>query len=105
MVDSNLVFGLDLGTTYCCAYLFNTQKNEPELVTNECGKTTTPSFTSFTRNDKGEDMMIVGTAAKSKQVTQCESCIYDVKRFIGMTYSEFQINKELKLDDFTFKIL
>lgn len=47
-------------------------------------------------------VVAIGNAAKAAMVTNSTGVVYDVKRYIGLSYTEF-IN-QMKLDKFTYKI-
>ncbi len=75
------VIGIDLGTTNsCAAYLVN---GKSEVIANAEGARTTPSVVYI----KG-DQLLVGNLAKRKAVLEPKNVIYEVKRFIGRSFSE-----------------
>lgn len=75
------VIGIDLGTTNsCAAYLLN---DKSEVISNAEGGRTTPSVVYI----KG-DQLLVGNLAKRKAVLEPKNVIYEVKRFIGRSFSE-----------------
>lgn len=75
------VIGIDLGTTNsCAAYLVN---GKSEVIANAEGMRTTPSVVYI----KG-DTLLVGKLAKNKAVLEPKNVIYEVKRFIGRSFSE-----------------
>lgn len=75
------VIGIDLGTTNsCAAYMIN---GKSEVIANAEGTRTTPSVVYI----KG-DQLLVGNLAKRKAVLEPKNVIYEVKRFIGRSFSE-----------------
>ena len=80
MSKSNVIIGIDLGTTNsCCAVV---EGGEPIVISNSEGKRTTPSIVSFTENDRK-----IGDPAKRQAVTNPKKTIYSIKRFIGKDFS------------------
>lgn len=82
------VMGIDLGTTYSCVGVF--ENDRVEIVCNDQGNRTTPSFVSF-----GEERL-VGDAAKNQAASNFENTIFDAKRFIGRQYKEEAVQKDIK---------
>ena len=64
---------------------------EATVIPNKEGARTTPSIVAFTKN--GE--ILVGQAAKRQAVTNPQSTIYSIKRFIGRRFSE--MGDEIKM--------
>ena len=81
------IIGIDLGTTNSCVSVV--EGGTPNIIINAEGKRTTPSVVAFKEGDR-----MVGDPAKRQAVTNAESTIYSVKRFIGSKYSE--VIKEAK---------
>lgn len=59
----------------------NAQGNEAEVITNEGGDRTTPSYVSFT-----EDEHVIGLPAKQQLARNAKNTIFGVKRVIGKKY-------------------
>ena len=83
------VLGIDLGTTNSCMAVM--EGGEATVIPNKEGARTTPSIVAFTKT--GE--ILVGQAAKRQAVTNPQSTIYSIKRFIGRRFSE--MTDEIKM--------
>lgn len=84
------VIGIDLGTTYSCiAYL---DGEEPRVILNQEGQTTTPSVVSFTSS--GE--RLVGNLALRQAITNPEKTIFAIKRFMGKKYNSEEVSEARK---------
>jgi molecular chaperone DnaK len=86
---SNKVIGIDLGTTNSCVAVV--EGGEPVVIPNSEGSRTTPSVVGFTKTGDRP----VGQVAKRQAITNPESTIYSIKRFMGRKYRE--VGSELKL--------
>ncbi|RZB54219.1 putative mediator of RNA polymerase II transcription subunit 37c, partial [Glycine soja] len=69
-----------------------------EIIHNQQGNKTTPSFVAFTDNQR-----LIGGAAKNQAVSNPESTVFDAKRLIGRKYSDPVIQKEKML--WPFKVV
>ncbi len=74
--------GIDLGTTNSCMAVL--EGGEPTVIPNAEGGRTTPSVVAFTKDGQ----RLVGAPAKRQSVTNPESTIFSIKRFMGRKYSE-----------------
>ena len=83
------VVGIDLGTTYSCVGVW--QNDRVEIIANDQGNRTTPSFVSFTDSER-----MVGEAAKSQTASNPLNTVYDAKRLIGRTYNDKTTQDEIK---------
>ncbi len=76
------VIGIDLGTTNSVVAVM--EGGEPTVIVNQEGARTTPSIVGFSRD--GE--RLVGQVAKRQSVTNPDSTVFSVKRFMGRKYAE-----------------
>ncbi len=76
------IIGIDLGTTNSCVSVM--ENGDPIVIQNSEGQRTTPSIVAFTA--KGE--RLVGQPAKNQIVTNAESTVYSIKRFMGRRFTE-----------------
>ena len=76
------VAGYDLGTSNSCACIF--ENGEDVVIAHSEGKRTTPSIVGFDENGERK----VGEPAKRQSVTNPKNTVYEIKRFMGNTYSE-----------------
>lgn len=79
------IIGIDLGTTNSCVAVM--EGNEPVVIQNSEGKRTTPSIVAFL--EKGERK--VGDPAKRQAITNPTKTISSIKRFMGNSFSEVQV--------------
>lgn len=82
------ILGIDLGTTNSAMAVV--EGGEPRVLENAEGARTTPSIVAVGKN--GE--RIVGTLAKRQSVTNPLNTIYQIKRFIGHTFDEANVQKD-----------
>lgn len=85
------IIGIDLGTTNSAMAVM--QSGKPEIITNSEGNRTTPSVVAV--NKKGE--RLVGQVARRQQVTNPKDTIYEVKRLIGRSFNDKEVQRDLKL--------
>lgn len=82
------ILGIDLGTTNSAMAIV--EGGEPRVLENAEGARTTPSIVAIGKN--GE--RVVGTLAKRQSVTNPLNTIFQIKRFIGHSFSEPEVQKD-----------
>jgi len=80
--------GIDLGTTYSCVSVW--QNNNAEIIANDQGSRTTPSYVSFAGDERH-----IGAAAKSQSVQNVKNTVFDAKRLIGRKFKDVEVQQEL----------
>jgi molecular chaperone DnaK len=87
------VIGIDLGTTNSCVAIMDGKNSK--VIENSEGARTTPSVVAFTESEK-----LIGQSAKRQAVTNPENTLYAVKRFIGRSFDDQTVQKDVSLSPF-----
>ncbi|CAN0927058.1 Heat shock 70 kDa protein BIP2 [Linum grandiflorum] len=91
------VIGIDLGTTFSCVAVARNGGN-PEIIVNDLGNRTTPSFVAFSASDSH---LLIGESAKNQAAINPRRTVFDVKRLIGKKFTDKKVQKGLKLLPYT----
>ena len=96
--DEELALGIDLGTTYSCVAVL--RNGEVEIIPNEIGENKTPSMVSFEENE-----ILIGEQIESQLIRNPKNTIYSIKRLMGRDFDDFEIQKDIKSNFWTFDIV
>ncbi len=84
------IIGIDLGTTFSAVAVM--EAGVPRVLENAEGQRTTPSI--IAQSKTGE--RLVGLLAKRQAVTNPKNTIFQIKRFMGHTFDEPSVQKDIK---------
>ena len=98
-LDEGYALGLDLGTTFSCIGVF--RNGEVEIIPNRNGEKVTPSIVTVL----SENNILIGEDAEDYLVKNYDTSIYAIKRFIGRDITKKEVQEELKMENFPYKII
>ncbi len=84
------IIGIDLGTTFSAVAVM--EAGSPRVLENAEGQRTTPSIVALSKT--GE--RLVGLLAKRQAVTNPKNTIFQIKRFMGHTFDDPGVQKDIK---------
>ena len=96
MTTTTVAIGIDLGTTNSCVGVW--QNDHVEIIANDQGNRTTPSYVSFTSEER-----LIGDAAKSAVAQNPTNTVFDAKRLIGQKFTDPNVQSDMK--HFTYNVI
>ena len=83
------IIGIDLGTTYSCVGVWQT--DHVEIIPNEKGRLTTPSWVAFTDAE-----ILIGEDAKEQSSGNPRNTIFDIKRLLGKKFTDDTVQADVE---------
>ena len=78
-----------MGTTYSCVGVW--QNDRVEIIANDQGNLTTPSYVAFTDTE-----ILVGETAKGQITMNPRNTVFGVERIIGLSFNDPRVQSDMK---------
>nr|XP_043625713.1 heat shock 70 kDa protein BIP1-like [Erigeron canadensis] len=88
--EDKSIIGIDLGTSFSCVGVYT--NGHVEIIPNEQGNRTTPSWVAFTDSDR-----LIGEAAKNQASLNAKRTIFHVKKLIGSKFEDKEVQRLMKV--------
>ena len=88
---SEVIIGIDLGTTNSCVAVMEGGKTR--VIENAEGARTTPSIVAYDKDGQ----ILVGATAKRQAVTNPKNTLFAIKRLIGRQFTDDVVQKDIKM--------
>ena len=88
--------GIDLGTSFSCVGVW--QNGKVNIIPNELGKRTTPSYVAFTDTER-----LIGKEAKNQIGRNANNTVFDSLRLIGRKFGDKEVQEDIKY--WPFKVI
>ena len=79
-----------MGTVYSCVGVW--RNNRVEIIANEQGNRTTPSYVAFTNTER-----LIGDTAKNQASMNPHNTVFDSKRLIGHCFNDPEVQSDMKV--------
>ena len=80
----------------CCSCVGVWQNDRVEIIANDQGNRTTPSYVGFTDTER-----LIGDAAKNQVAMNPRNTVFDAKRLIGRKFDDTSVQMDMKHWPFT----
>ncbi|CAN0922349.1 Luminal-binding protein [Linum grandiflorum] len=101
-MEGEVVIGIDLGTTFSCVAVVI--DGRIEIIANDQGNRTTPSFVAFAGADR-DYVRLIGEAAKNQATLNPGRTFFDVKRLIGKKFDDPEVEKDMNAEEISAMVL
>ena len=92
-----IAFQSEIDRAFCrCVGVW--QNDRVEIIANDQGNRTTPSYVSFSDNER-----LIGDAAKNQVAMNPHNTVFDAKRLIGRKFEDAEVQADMK--HFPFKVI
>ena len=77
---------------YSCVAVWLASQDRVEIIANDQGNRTTPSYVAFTDTER-----LIGDAAKNQVSMNPVNTVFDAKRLIGRKFTDAEVQADMKV--------